>query len=87
MREAIAAERELLAPLRRRADVVLDTQGLSTAELRRHIADELLPREHAGPLAITFQSFGFKHGPARDADLLFDCRFLPNPHYEPSCGR
>jgi UPF0042 nucleotide-binding protein len=78
----IAAERELLAPLRDRADVVIRTDGLSAAELRRRISRELLPRTHEGPLAVTFQSFGFKNGPAREADLLFDCRFLPNPHYE-----
>jgi UPF0042 nucleotide-binding protein len=51
--------------------------------LRRRLADELLPSKTPGRLAITFQSFGFKYGPSRDADLLFDVRFLPNPHYEP----
>jgi len=79
----IAAEVELLAPLRARADVVIDTTGLKTAHLRRRIADELLPRRQAGPLVVTFQSFGFKHGPPRDADLVLDVRFLPNPHYVP----
>jgi UPF0042 nucleotide-binding protein len=79
---AIAAERELLAPLRERADRIIRTDGLSAAKLRRQIADDLLRTKHTGRLAVTFQSFGFKHGPARDADLLFDCRFLPNPHYE-----
>ena len=83
VRSAIAEERELLAPLRARADVVLDTQGLNTGELRRRIAQEFLPRQHEGPLAVNVQTFGFKYGPARDADLLFDCRFLPNPHYDP----
>ncbi|WP_241004459.1 RNase adapter RapZ [Conexibacter sp. SYSU D00693] len=77
----IAAEQELLAPLRARADVVIDTSGLKTSHLRRRIADELLPRRQAGPLVTTFQSFGFKHGPPRDADLVLDVRFLPNPHY------
>ena len=79
----IAAERELLAPLRAHADVVLETTGLSAAGLRRRIADEFLPRQATGRLAVTFQSFGFKHGPPRDADLAFDVRFLPNPHYVP----
>ena len=51
--------------------------------LRRKLADALLPTRAPGRLAVTIQSFGFKHGPARDADLLFDVRFLPNPHYEP----
>jgi len=81
--EGIARERKLLAPLRARADFVIDTTGLTTAALRRKLADELLPTPHPGRLAVTFQSFGFKYGPARDPDLLFDVRFLPNPHYEP----
>ena len=53
--------------------------------LRRKIAEEFLPRVPAARLAVSFESFGFKHGPApRDADLVFDVRFLPNPHYEPA---
>jgi UPF0042 nucleotide-binding protein len=79
----VAREREILAPLRARADVVIDTTGLTAAMLRRKLADELLPTRTPGRLAVTFQSFGFKNGPARDPDLLFDVRFLPNPHYEP----
>jgi len=81
--DGIARERALLAPLRARADVVIDTTGLTAAMLRRKLADELLPTRTPGRLAITFQSFGFKWGPARDPDLLLDVRFLPNPHYEP----
>ncbi len=81
--EGIQRERELLAPVRERADVVLDTTGLTAATLRRRLADELFPTRTPGRLAVTFQSFGFKYGPSRDADLLFDVRFLPNPHYEP----
>ena len=79
----IRRERELLAPVRERADVVIDTGPLTAAMLRRKLTDELLPSKTPGRLAITFQSFGFKYGPSRDADLLFDVRFLPNPHYEP----
>ncbi len=78
----VAAERALLEPLRGRADLVIDTTGMSAASLRARIADELLPAQKAGRLAVTFMSFGFKHGPARDEDLAFDVRFLPNPHYE-----
>jgi UPF0042 nucleotide-binding protein len=81
--DGIARERALLAPVRERADLVLETTGLTSAMLRRKLADELLPTRAPGRLAVTIQSFGFKHGPARDADLLFDVRFLPNPHYEP----
>lgn len=82
--EGVAAERSLLEPLRGRADFVIDTTGFSTAMLRRKIAEELLPGQPAGRLAVTFMSFGFKHGPPRDEDLAFDVRFLPNPHYEAS---
>jgi UPF0042 nucleotide-binding protein len=81
--DGIARERALLAPVRERADVVIETTGLTAAMLRRRLADALLPTRMPGRLAVTIQSFGFKHGPARDADLLFDVRFLPNPHYEP----
>ncbi|HEY2317668.1 MAG TPA: RNase adapter RapZ [Solirubrobacteraceae bacterium] len=80
--DGIRRERELLAPLRERADVVIDTGQLTAAMLRRRLT-EWLPSRAPGRLAITFQSFGFKYGPSRDADLLFDVRFLPNPHYEP----
>jgi UPF0042 nucleotide-binding protein len=79
----VAAERAMLEPLRSRADLVIDTTGMSAASLRRKIADEFIPRKTAGRLALTFMSFGFKHGPPREEDLAFDVRFLENPHYEP----
>jgi UPF0042 nucleotide-binding protein len=79
----VAKERALLAPLRDQADMVIDTTGMSAAMLRGKIADEFLPHKAAGRLALTFMSFGFKHGPAREEDLAFDVRFLANPHYEP----
>jgi RNase adapter protein RapZ len=78
----VAEERALLAPLRERADMVIDTTSMSATMLRGKIADELLPRKAAGRLALTFMSFGFKHGPPREEDLAFDVRFLANPHYE-----
>ena len=81
--DGVRREAELLGPIRERADVLIDTTGMSAAMLRRKVAADLLAREQPGRLALTFVSFGFKHGPARDADLLFDVRFLPNPHYEP----
>jgi RNase adapter protein RapZ len=81
--DGIRRERELLAPVRERADVVINTGPLTAAMLRRKLTDELLQSKTPGRLAITFQSFGFKYGQSRDADLLFDVRFLPNPHYEP----
>jgi UPF0042 nucleotide-binding protein len=79
---AIRLERELLAPLKERADVSIDTTDLSAARLRKVVADKMLPHGKVGRLAVTFLTFGFKHGTPRDADLTFDVRFLPNPHYE-----
>ncbi len=80
----IARERQALAPLLARADTVIDTTGLTAAQLRRKLGDEMLPTRTPGRLAVTFESFGFKFGAARDPDLMFDVRFLPNPHYEPT---
>ena len=80
--QAIHVEQEMLAPLRERADVSIDTTDLSAARLRKVVADKMLPRGSVGKLAVTFLTYGFKHGAPRDADLLFDVRFLPNPHYE-----
>jgi len=79
---AIRLERERLQPLKERADVSIDTSDLSAARLRKVVADKMLPHEGTGKLAVTFLTFGFKHGTPRDADLSFDVRFLPNPHYE-----
>ena len=80
--DGIRAEREVLGQLRERADLVMDTTGLTGAMLRRRIATDLLgPRAPASKLALTILTFGFKNGPPRDADLLVDVRFLPNPHY------
>jgi RNase adapter protein RapZ len=82
--DGIRREHDLLEPIRQRADLEIDTSGLSAAMLRRKVAGELLEPESPGRLSVTFASFGHKHGPPRDADLAFDVRFLPNPHYEPS---
>jgi UPF0042 nucleotide-binding protein len=79
----VAAERALLEALKARADLVIDTTGLSTAGLRSKIVDAFLSHQATSRLAISFTSFGFKHGAPRDADLLFDVRFLANPYYEP----
>jgi len=62
----VASERALLEPLRSRADLVIDTTGMSAAMLRERLADEFLPRKNAGRLALTFMSFGFKYGPPRE---------------------
>jgi UPF0042 nucleotide-binding protein len=81
--EGIERERAQLAAIRERADVVIDTGGLTAAMLRRKLVDEMLPSRAKGRLAVTFETFGFKYGPVRDPDVMFDVRFLPNPHYEP----
>ena len=80
--EGIRAEREILGPLREHADVVMDTSGLTGAMLRRRVVTELLgAKGESGRLALTIITFGFKNGPPREADLVLDVRFLPNPHY------
>jgi UPF0042 nucleotide-binding protein len=81
--EGIRAERIALAPLRERADIVLDTTGLTGAMLRRKIVSEFLgPKDAGAKLALNILTFGFKNGgPPREADLVLDVRFLPNPHY------
>jgi UPF0042 nucleotide-binding protein len=80
--DGLLEERELLAPLRERADVVIDTSSLTGGALRRRIATELIGRDaQENQLALTILTFGFKNGPPSDADLTLDVRFLPNPHY------
>ena len=81
MTQAIAEERALLEPLRAEADVVIDTSGLNVHQLRDRLRDLFAggPSEHS--LQTSIVSFGFKHGLPLDVDLVFDCRFLPNPHW------
>jgi RNase adapter protein RapZ len=80
--DGIREEHTRLAPLRERADVVIDTTSLTGSALRRRIATELIGRDAQGnELALTILTFGFKNGPPSDADLTLDVRFLPNPHY------
>jgi RNase adapter protein RapZ len=80
--DGITEEDKLVAPLRERADFVIDTTGLRPGHLRNRLAEDLLPAQTPSRLAVTFTSFGHKHGPLRDADLVLDVRFLPNPHYD-----
>lgn len=82
--EAIAVERALLAPVRRLADVVVDTTELNVHQLRDRILDLFTDTQKQGSkLRIAVVSFGYSHGLPRDADLVLDCRFLPNPHWIP----
>ncbi|WP_110668247.1 RNase adapter RapZ [Salinicola halophilus] len=81
--EAIDSEQEYLAPIRRVADLVIDTQGLSVHDLRGRISEQVA--KHAGGrLTLTFESFGFKRGVPLDADMVFDVRCLPNPFWDPN---
>jgi RNase adapter protein RapZ len=82
--DGIRIERELLMPLRGRATVVLDTTRLSVHELRREVTTHFGPGAGRAPhMRTRFVSFGFKFGTPVDADLLFDVRFLDNPHFVP----
>lgn len=80
--DGIALERELLDGLRRIADVLIDTTGLSTNDLRRAVAARF-GQPDARRLTLTLMSFGYARGIPRDADLVFDMRFLANPHWVP----
>ena len=78
---AIALERRMLAPLRERAEFVADTSDLSTAKLRGELLRLFGRGSQEGAMTVSVTSFGFKHGLPREADLVFDVRFLPNPYY------
>lgn len=80
--EAIAAERELLEPLKEESDTVIDTTELNVHQLRDRIDDQFSEGTQR-PMRVSVTSFGFKHGTPRDTDMMFDVRFLPNPHWEP----
>jgi len=80
--EGIRAERRRMAPIRRLADIVIDTSKFNVHELRQYVTrsfQKTAPR----PLLISVVSFGFRYGIPSDADLVFDVRFLPNPHFVP----
>jgi len=82
--EGIRRERELLAPLRERADMVFDTSQWSVHEIRNQVYREFAshPGEEPG-MVLSLVSFGFKHGIPQGTDLLFDVRYLSNPHFVP----
>jgi UPF0042 nucleotide-binding protein len=81
--EGIARERDLLRDARGEADLVLDTSLLNVYELRARVAAAFDERAASAPLQLTLMSFGYKYGLPVDADLVVDCRFLPNPHWVP----
>ncbi len=80
--EQIAAERRMLAGLRDRADLVLDTSRMTGHDLKSRLARLVAGRSLEEGLEVDITSFGFKHGVPLDADLVFDVRFLPNPYYD-----
>lgn len=80
--DGIAMERKMLAPLRRRAHVIVDTTSLAPGQLKRVFAEHYGSEDKPG-LFVYVTSFGFRNGLPREADLVFDVRFLANPHYDP----
>jgi len=81
--EGIRAERKRMDPIRNVADIVLDTTKFNVHELRAHINEQFEREAGAKDLTISSASFGFKNGVPAEADLVFDVRFLPNPHFVP----
>lgn len=79
--DGLKLERHLLEPLRGRADIVIDTTSLTPWQLKERLKAIFDP-DQAG-MGVTFMSFGFKNGVPRETDLMFDVRFLQNPHYDP----
>ena len=82
--EAVELERGLLAELRAKADLVIDTTAMTVHELRSTLAQHFREPGDLGSLAVSIVSFGFKHGLPAPLDLCFDVRFLANPHFERS---
>lgn len=81
--EGIRREKEMLAELRARADMVLDTSEWSIHEIRTHVYREFSGNREEPGMVVSLVSFGFKHGIPYGTDLLFDVRFLSNPHFVP----
>jgi UPF0042 nucleotide-binding protein len=79
--ENVHRERELLEPIRALADIVLDTTDLNENDLRRRMAQLFALSSEPSTMQSALISFGYKHGLPLDADLVLDCRFLPNPHW------
>ncbi|MEK6672436.1 MAG: RNase adapter RapZ [Nitrospirota bacterium] len=81
--EAITKEKDLLSPLREEADKILDTTAYTPHQLRHTISSFYKPQGQDSTMVITVISFGFKYGIPQNIDLLFDVRFIPNPHFVP----
>jgi UPF0042 nucleotide-binding protein len=85
--EGIREEREALRPIRKMADMILDTSDYTVHGLRDYIKEHYDVREQAAPLVLGVMSFGYKFGVPSEADLVFDVRFLPNPNFVPRLKR
>jgi UPF0042 nucleotide-binding protein len=81
--EGVREERAALAPIRKMADIILDTSDFTVHQLRDYVREHFDLREQVAPLVLTVTSFGYKHGLPSEADLVFDVRFLPNPNFVP----
>ncbi|MEY8386721.1 RNase adapter RapZ [Oscillospiraceae bacterium 38-13] len=81
LEEAVDRERELMEPVKRQADFVIDTTRLSTARLRGELLRLFSGEGEQGAMAVSVSSFGFKYGLPLEADLVLDVRFMPNPFY------
>ena len=82
IREALKRERELMAPIRKVADIVIDTTKFNVHELRQFVTKSCFSPGQS-PMMVGVVSFGYRYGVPADADLVFDVRFLPNPHFIP----
>ena len=80
---SIQRERDLLEPIREQADLVIDTSDLNENDLRKRMAQLFAATSGAATMQTALISFGYKHGLPLDADVVLDCRFLPNPHWVP----
>jgi UPF0042 nucleotide-binding protein len=91
VKAAIVSERKRLRPIRELADMVVDTTNFNVHELRAHITQRFQQEPTEKNILVSCVSFGYKHGVPEEADLVFDARFLPNPHfipkYRPLTGR
>ena len=81
LEEAVRREQELMQPVKERADFVIDTSRLSTAQLRSELLRLFDSKGEKGGMLVHVTSFGFKYGLPMEADLVFDVRFMPNPYY------
>jgi len=83
VKSALSKERRMLRPIRAMADLVVDTSRFTVHELRSHITQKFTAGGTDKDILVSLVSFGYKAGVPNDADLVFDVRFLPNPHFVP----